>query len=168
MVALVDPTEPTGPARIALLKNDAVWAAMDDKGAVTSFGTIEDCKTLNPNELSDVGVDWTDITWWADAMSKVAPKLSDVLSALKSSTAKDPTTDPNFMKKRKDLIAVLGQVTRHSRAAFAGGWGIAVMETVSQFAAPVTMDISAEGNIQQHYERASSAQPARQGVVNLK
>ena len=161
MVALVDPTEPTGPARIAALKNDAVWATMDNKGAVTSFGTIEGLQKLNPNELSDVGVDWIDITWWADAMSKVAPKLSDVLSALKSSTAKDPTTDPNFMKKRKELIAVLGQVTRHSRAAFAGGWGIAVMETVSRFAAPVTMDISAEGNIQQHYQSGSSLPPGK-------
>ncbi len=92
-------------------------------------------------------------------MSKVAPKLSDVLSALKNSTAKDPTTDPNFMKKRKDLIAVLGQVTRHSRASFAGGWGIAVMEAVSQFAAPVTMDISAEGNIQQHYQSGPPLPP---------
>ncbi len=159
MVALVDPTEPTGPARIAVLKNDAIWAAMDDKGAVTSFGTIDGLQRLSPNELSDVGVDWTDITWWADAMSKVAPKLSDVLSALKNSTAKDPTTDPNFMKKRKDLTAVLGQVTRHSRASFAGGWGIAVMETVSQFAAPVTMDISAEGNIQQHYQSGAALPP---------
>ncbi len=133
---------------------------MDEKGAVGAFNTIDNLKTLGPNELADVGVDWTDITWWADAMSKVAPKLSAVLSALKSTTAADPTTDKNFMKKRKDLEAVLGQVTRNSRAAFAGGWGVAVMETVSQFAAPVTMDISADGNIKQHYESASSAQPA--------
>ena len=89
-------------------------------------------------------------------MTKVAPKLSAVLSALKSSTAKDPTTDPNFMKKRKDLQSVLGQVTRNSRAAFAGGWGIAVMEAVCQFAAPVTMDINADGNIKQHYTSANA------------
>ena len=151
MVSLIDPTEPTGPARISVLQNDALWAAMDEKGNVNAFGSIAGLQDLSPNELSDVGVDWTDITWWADAMSKVAPKLSDVLLALKSSTAKDATTDPNFMKKRKDLEAVIGQVTRHSRAAFAGGWGIAVMEAVSHFAAPVAMDITADGNIKQHY-----------------
>jgi len=157
MIALIDPSEPTGPARISVLQNEAIWAAMDNSGNVNAFGSIAGLQKLGPNELSDAGVDWTDITWWADAMTKVAPKLSDVLSALKSSTAKDPTTDPNFMKKRKDLEAVIGQVTRHSRAAFAGGWGIAVMEAVSQFAAPVTMDISADGNIKQHYESVKSA-----------
>ena len=160
LAALIDPAGPNGPARIRILRDDAAWAAMDEKGAVGAFNTIDNLKTLGPNELADVGVDWTDITWWADAMSKVAPKLSAVLSALKSTTAADPTTDKNFMKKRKDLEAVLGQVTRNSRAAFAGGWGVAVMETVSQFAAPVTMDISADGNLKQHYESASSAQPA--------
>ncbi len=157
LVALINPSEPTGSARIRVLQNDAVWTAMDETGAVTAFGTIAGLSKLSPNELSDVGVDWTDITWWADAMSKVAPKLSAVLSAMKSSTVKDPTTDPNFMRKRKELEAVLGQVTRNSRAAFAGGWGIAVMEAVCQFAAPVTMDISADGNIKQHYASMSPA-----------
>ncbi len=51
MVALVDPTEPTGPARIAVLKNDAIWAAMDDKGAVTSFGTIDGLQRLKPERV---------------------------------------------------------------------------------------------------------------------
>jgi hypothetical protein len=158
-----DPEAPTGRARLNALQNNAIWSAMNDKGAVTAFNTIEGLQKLSANELSDVGTDWMDITWWADAMTKVAPKLSAVLSALKSSTAKDPTADPNFMKTRRDLQAVLGQVTRHSRAAFAGGWGIAVMEAVCEFAAPVTMDISADGNIKQHYTSASpaSAHPAK-------
>ncbi len=154
LAALIDPSEPTGPARIRILQDQTAWAAMDSTGAVSAFKTIAGLSMLSPNELSDVGVDWTDITWWADAMTKVAPKLSAVLSVLKSSTANDPATDPNFMKKRKDLEAVLGQVTRNSRAAFAGGWGIAVMENVCQFAAPVTMDISADG-IKKHYASAS-------------
>ena len=158
LAALIDPSEPTGHARIGVLQDQTTWTAMDNTGAVSAFGTIAGLSKLSPNELSDVGADWTDITWWADAMSNVAPKLSAVLSALKSSTAKDPTTDPNFMRARKDLEAVLGQVTRHSRAAFAGGWGIAVMEAVCQFAAPVTMDISADDNIKQHY--ASASQPS--------
>jgi hypothetical protein len=160
MAEFIDPNDqgdPTGRARLSVLQNDAIWAAMNDKGAVAGFNTIDGLQKLSANELSDVGADWTDITWWADAMTKVAPKLSAVLSALKSSTAKDPTTDPNFMKKRKDLQAVLGQVTRNSRAAFAGGWGIAVMETVCQFAAPMTMDINADGSIKQHYTSGSAA-----------
>ena len=153
MAALIDPIEPTGPARIRALQNDAIWAAMDDTGNVNAFGRINGLQKFSPNELSDVGVDWVDITWWADAMTKVAPRLSDVLTALKSSTARDPATDPNFMKKRADLAAVIGQVTRHSRAAFAGGWGIAVMDTLCQFAASLTMDISADG-VKQHYQSA--------------
>lgn len=160
MAEFIDPNDqggPTGPARLRALQNDAIWAAMDDRGAVTTFNTIEGLQKCSANELSDIGADWTDITWWADAMTNVAPKLSAVLYALKSSTAKDPTTDLNFMKKRKDLQSVLGQVTRNSRAAFAGGWGIAVMETVCEFTAPVTMDLNADGNIKQHYTSASAA-----------
>jgi len=160
MAELIDPNDmgnPTSRARLSALQNDAIWAAMNDKGVVTAFNTIEGLQKCSANELGDIGADWTDITWWADAMTKVAPKLSSVLSARKSSTAKDPTTDPNFMKTRKDLQAVLGQVTRHSRAAFAGGWGTAVMEAVCQFAAPATMDIGADGSIKQHYTSASAA-----------
>ncbi len=152
-----DPNDPTARARLNALQDDGIWAAMDSTGNVNAFGSIGGLQKLSPNELSDVSVDWTDITWWADAMTNVAPKLSTVLSALKNSTAKDPTTDPSFMKKRADLAAVIGQVTRHSRAAFAGGWGIAVMETLCQFTAPVTMDISADVNIKQHYENAASS-----------
>ena len=152
MAQLIDPDSPNGSDRIRILRDDPTWAAMDDKGAVGAFNTIDGLRNLNPNALADVGADWTDITWWADAMSKVAPKLSAVLSALKSTTAADPTTDRKFMKARKNLEAAIGQVTRNSRAAFAGGWGVAVMETVCGFATPVTMDINADGNIAKHYQ----------------
>jgi len=152
MASLINQDSPTGPARIRTLQDDAVWAAMDDTGAVGAFNTIEGLKHLSPNELADVGVDWTDITWWVDAMSKIAPRLNAVLIALHSTTASDPTTDRKFMKARKALEGAIGQVTRNSRAAFAGGWGVAVMETVCGFAAPVTMDINADGNIAKHYQ----------------
>jgi hypothetical protein len=152
LAALIDPESPNGSDRIRILKDDATWAAMDDKGAVATFNTIDGLKNLNPNALAVVGSDWTDVTWWADAMSKVTPKLSLVLSALKATTAADPTADRKFMKARRNLEAAIGQVTRNSRAAFAGGWGVAVMETVCQFAAPLTMDITADNNIVKHYQ----------------
>jgi hypothetical protein len=152
MLAFTDPSAPNATALISVLKDDALWAAMDAQGAVSTFGTIDGLRRLNPNELAYVGSAWTDITWWADAMSKVAPKLVDVLNALQQSTAPDFSKDRKFMAARNALAGVLGQVTRNSRAAFAGGWGVAVMEQLSGFAAPTTLDIIADGGINQHYE----------------
>ena len=157
MVGFIDPTDPTGPARIKALQNNDVWSAMDQTGSVNAFNTIEGLKHLSPNELADVGADWSDIAWWAGAMSKVAPKLTDLLAALQQSTAADFSQDPKFMAARDALAGVLGQVARKSRAAFAGGWGVAVMEEVSGFAAPATLDISADGGIKQHYESPKPA-----------
>ncbi len=74
MAAFIDPNDPTGPARIAVLNDDSVWSAMDQTGAVSAFGTIPGLKRLSPNELADVASAWVDITWWADAMTKVAPE----------------------------------------------------------------------------------------------
>ncbi|MDR3748056.1 MAG: hypothetical protein P4M04_07885 [Acidobacteriota bacterium] len=157
MIAFIDPSDATGPARIRVLNDDATWNAMDQTGAVASFGALDGLKHLSPNELADVGVDWSDIRWWADAMVKVAPKLSDMLAALEQSKNPDPSKDRKFMAARAALAGMLGQVTRHSRAAFAGGWGIAVMEQVSGFAAPASLDIAADGGIKQHYESGSQA-----------
>ena len=161
MLCFVDPSDPSGPARIRVLKDDALWTAMDNTDAVAEFGTIPGLSKLGANELADVGADWSDVTWWAGAMSKVAPKLRDMLAALEQSTTKDPTADQNFMKKRDKLASVLGKVAQNARAAFAGGWGIAVMEAVSGFAAPVTLDISADGNIKQHYASPQAIPPSR-------
>ena len=161
MAALIDPADPTGPARIKVLKDDAIWSAMDETGAVGSFGHIPGLRHLQPNELADVGTDWVGIRWWANAMANVAPKLKDVLAALEPTTAQDPTTDPNFMKRRAALASVLGQVARRSHAAFAGGWGVAVMAAVSEFTAPLTMDICADGKISAHYESTNSAAPPK-------
>ncbi|MGH9695840.1 MAG: hypothetical protein ACRD5Z_16935, partial [Bryobacteraceae bacterium] len=57
------------------------------------------------------------------------------------STVADPTTDPEFMKKREALAHVLGAVARHTRAAFAEGWGLAVMAALSSGAAKISMDV---------------------------
>jgi hypothetical protein len=157
MVGFIDSTDPTGPARIKALQNNDVWSAMDQAGSVNAFNTIDGLKHLSPNELADVGTDWSDIAWWAGAMSKVAPRLTDLLLALQQSTAADFSKDPKFMAARDALAGVLGQVARKSRAAFAGGWGVAVMEEVSGFAAPATLDISADGGIKQHYESPKPA-----------
>ena len=104
-----DPNDATARARLNALQDDGIWAAMDSTGNVNAFGSIGGLQKLSPNELSDVSVDWTDITWWADAMTNVAPKLGAVLSALKNSTANDPTTDPSFMKKRAGLRLLSGK-----------------------------------------------------------
>jgi hypothetical protein len=60
------------------------------------------------------------------------------------------------MKKRKALADALADVARNSRAAFAEGWGLAVMFALSGKRAVAQMDLSA-GALQQHHE---SKQPA--------
>ena len=84
-------------------------------------------------------------------MLEVAPKLSDMLAAVERSTAADPTTDLEFMKKREALAHVLGAVARNTRSAFAEGWGLAVMAALSDGAAKVSMDIGWNSQTR-HYE----------------
>jgi hypothetical protein len=84
-------------------------------------------------------------------MLDVAPKLSDLLSAVERSTETDPTTDPDFLKKREALSDVLGAVARRTRAAFAEGWGLAVMATLSNGMARVSMNIGWNSQMR-HYQ----------------
>jgi hypothetical protein len=161
LASLIDTNNSIGATRVRILHDNVAWKAMDDIGAVMSFGTIPELRTLSTNELADVGVDWTDIRWWAEAMSRVAPKLRDLLIWLDAFRGADPTTDRAFMKKRAALAGAIGHVARNSKASFAGGWGVAVMETVSGFAAPVTMELSADGKIGGHFESTKPALVAK-------
>jgi hypothetical protein len=141
MAALIEPSDPGSTSRLLALSSNPVWNAMDEIGNSASFRQIPEINHLNVNELAVIAADWIDIRWWADAMLEVAPKLSDMLVAVEHSTAVDPTTDPEFMKRREALAHVLGAVARNTRSAFAGGWGLAVMAAVSGGAAKVSLDI---------------------------
>jgi hypothetical protein len=141
MLALIGPGDPGTTARVLALSSNPVWNAMDQLGATASFRQIPELSHLGMNELAVIAADWIDVRWWADAMLEVAPKLSDMLTAVAQSTAADPTTDHEFLKKREALAHVLGAVARNTRSAFAEGWGLAVMAALSGGAAKISMDI---------------------------
>lgn len=161
VAALIDPAEPTSAARLSALNNDTIWAAMDDLGVVTNFATIPYLQHCTTNEIADIGTDWTDVTWWVDSMVRVGPALAQLLKVTGQSKAADPTTDPQFMSAQSKLAQVLGQVGKNAHAAFAGGWGVAVMNAVSSNRAALDMTVTAHEMPATHYTRPSSiSQPA--------
>ena len=167
VVRIVNPFPPGGSveitARILALSSNPVWNAMNELGATASFGQIPELSHFNVNELAVIAADWIDVRWWADAMLEVAPKLSEMLAAVERSTVADPTTDPEFMKKREALAHVLGAVSRTTRSAFAEGWGLAVMATLSNGAAKLSMDIGWNSQTRHYQNRQALSAGAQQG-----
>ena len=109
---------------------------MGETGNPAAFKTIDGLRSLNATELGAVTADWIDIRWWANAMLRVAPQLSQVLEAIESSPAADPTTDTAFMRQRKALEDILSDVGKNTRSAFGDGWGLLVMFNLSNGARP--------------------------------
>lgn len=161
--ALIDPGEPSGQARLSALNNDSIWAKLDETGNTAAFGDITGLNTYRQPEIQAIAADWIDITWWSDAMVKVAPKLSDVLAAVEVSTNPDPSANEDLMKKRQALADVLGAVGRRSQSAFGDGWGLAVLFALSAGAPNVSVDY-AWGGKAQHVESAKQVQPVRAAV----
>lgn len=116
LIELLDGSDPMDAQRIAALKNDAVWQAMNQEGAIDKFGEIPELSALPPTLIQDVGGNWLDIVTWAKAVSQVGPALRNVLDA----------NGPEVAAKRKALANTLAGVAKNSRAAYAGGWGLAV------------------------------------------
>ncbi len=160
MISLIDSTRPQGKIRIDTLRNDALWSEMDKNGNIGAFQKmIPALGRLNIADFQAVSGDWADITWWADSMVQVAAKLRDLLATIDPSTAPDPT-DPNFKKKRKALEDKLLDVAQHARAAFADGWGLAVMSAISEGAGAVNMEIAWNSSGKEQYSL-----PARLGAA---
>jgi hypothetical protein len=156
-IALLDPSETNAGARIAVLKDDKLWVAMGETGNVNAFKTIEGLRGLNDTALGAVSADWVDIRWWANAMLKVAPQLSQTLHAIELSTAPDPTTDAAFMKQRKGLEDILADVGKNTRSAFGDGWGLLVMFNLSNGAAALEMDLGWNGTLEHYVSGAKVA-----------
>jgi hypothetical protein len=152
MLGLLDPAETGNAARIRILASDAAWSAMDDDGNPFNFDKIRDLRGLSATELGAVSADWVGITWWANTISKVAPLLACTLTALDGTSAKDPTTDPEFTKEHKKLAAILGAVARETKSAFVNTWGPAVISALSGYRGTAQMDVAWDSNIQ-HFER---------------
>jgi hypothetical protein len=144
MQALIDADDPAAGTRLRILADDETWRAMDQTGNTAQFRFIPALSRLGVTDRSAVETDWVDIAWWADSMEQIAPRLSGMIQAIGASNG-DPADNPEFMKKRANLAEALGAVTRNTRAAFVGGWGLAVMFALSGGAAEVEMDIAWDG-----------------------
>ncbi len=129
--SLLDRTNPADDKRWRILNNANAWAQMDNQ----QF----------PHDSPASYSDWYDITFWAEAVSKVAPLLKDALQAVDQMTAPDPSADSNFMKKRAALANALAAVTRNSHAAFEVGWPISVMCALSGFGEQLTFEAAWDG-----------------------
>jgi len=154
MIALLDPGDPAGPERLAALQNDAIWNAMDVNGNVAAFKTIPELSQLSVTTLGDVGVDWTAISWWADAMSKTALKLKDLLAFLETIPGDDFSHNPEFIAKTNAFQNMLGSFVKNTHDDFVNGWGIAVVFALAGSASQRELDISWD-HVLKHYQSNS-------------
>ncbi|HUZ95493.1 MAG TPA: hypothetical protein VMU57_11320 [Edaphobacter sp.] len=154
MIALLDPGDTAGPERLAALQNDAIWNAMDVNGNVAAFKTIPELSQLSVTTLGDVGVDWTAISWWADAMSKTALKLKDLLAFLETIPGDDFSHNPEFIAKTNAFQNMLGSFVKNTHDDFVNGWGIAVVFALAGSASQREMDISWD-HVLKHYQSNS-------------
>jgi len=154
MIALLDPGDPAGPERLAALQNDSVWNAMDVNGNVAAFKTIPGLSQLSVTALGAVGVDWTAISWWADAMSKTALKLKDLLAFLETIPGDDFSHNPEFIAKTNAFQNILGNFVKKTHAEFVNGWGMAVVFALAGSGSQRDMDISWD-HVLKHYHSNS-------------
>jgi hypothetical protein len=127
---------------------------MDSNGNPSNFGTISSLRGLGANALADVGVDWTGIRWWSDTVSKVAPAIVSSLAALEKRSANDPSSDPDFMKRRAKLGEILEAAARDTKSSFVNAWGPAVIFALTGKHGVIQMNIAWDGN-SQHVEISS-------------
>ncbi len=151
MCLLLNPSDPTDAVRLNVLQDNSAWAQMDEIGNIAAFSGIPELSALNSTELGAVCADWISIVWWAQALTKIAPALSETTLALSQAPAGNPSQDVEFMQARTKLTNVLGDVTRNTSAAFVHGWGMAVMFALSGRRGSAKMDL-AWNSKSLHYE----------------
>lgn len=142
MCMLLNPSDSTDAIRLVVLRNDDAWTQMDAIGNTAAFHTIPYLSHLSTTQLSAIAADWVSIVWWAESVTKVAPAITDALTALVSAPQTNPTQDAGFMKARARLSQVLGAVTRKTDAAFVHGWGAAVLFALSGRHGSAQMDFT--------------------------
>ena len=159
MASLINPAAPGGPTRIRILASDAAWKQMDSAGAVASFGTLDELRGLNANELADAGADWVDVRWWSDSMLAVGRALADVFTAIEAAGSAPPDQNQGFMAARQRASKALADASKKTHAAFCGGWGFAVMNQLAGGAAALTVELMWDSNAR-HYSKPAAAQAA--------
>jgi hypothetical protein len=154
MIALIDAGDQSAAQRLTALRSDTIWNEMDSKGAAGTFNQIPELSRFSQIDLGNIAADWTAIRWWADSMLQVAPKLADLLTQLASIPAADYSTNPGFLAETKEFQKLLGGFVQNTHAAFADGWGMAVVFALAGSGSARTMDIVWTGNTK-HYESNS-------------
>jgi hypothetical protein len=116
LASLLDPLDPVDQKRIQHLMDPNLWAQMDD----------------NPAQIQPpFSADWFDVTEWAEAVAKVAPLLTDIITYAKTVHG-DPTADDAFMRKRRKLALAINSTLHNTRAAFDHAFPICVMASLAE------------------------------------
>ncbi|MGA7413708.1 MAG: hypothetical protein WBW33_24755 [Bryobacteraceae bacterium] len=115
LVKLLDPQDPADLARIQVLMDPHGWDGMEFNN--TSLKGAE-------------AVDWFDIMEWAGSVADAGSSLADTISYAKTVTG-DPTADPTFMKKRRNLALVIDAATHNAHGAFDPAFGMCLTATLA-------------------------------------
>jgi hypothetical protein len=116
LVKLLDPQDLTDLARrIQVLMDPHGWDEME----------------FNNNSLQGAErVDWFDITEWAGSVADAGSSLADAISYAKTVVG-DPTADPTFMKKRRNLALAIDAATHDAHGAFDPAYGMCLTSTLA-------------------------------------
>jgi hypothetical protein len=154
-IALLDPTASTSIQRRTAIGNDDIWKAMNDTGDVASFRFLPGLAKLPAPALAAISADFLDIRWWRDALQKLTPRLTALLTSIDQSKSSNPLTDAAFITAHHALENALANLTSQTHSAFGDGWPLAVMYRLAASAngaAPsVQMDIGWNENFE-HYQ----------------
>jgi hypothetical protein len=114
-VKLLDPTDPADLARIHVLVDPHGWDGM----------------AFNNNSLQGAELaDWFDIMEWAGSVADAGSALADAISYGKKVKG-DPTADPTFETKRKNVALAVDAATHNAHGAFDPAFGMCVTATLA-------------------------------------
>ncbi len=114
-------------ARLAPATDDALWAAMKDKGQPafpSMFANVPD------TVVGAIRADYTAIRWWSDAMASTAQTLAKQRAWFAQRPGASPD-DPQFRKLRDALASDLEQVAANTHDEFGKPWGLIAMNLLS-------------------------------------
>ncbi len=140
--ALIDEDDSAGKVRRGILANDTVWSEMDRTGNMNMFASIPELSRFPPSLIGAIAGDWSTVRWWVNAVSRLGPKLVQVLNAADQITGPDPTANSQLTKSRQELLSDLLAVSQASHAPFAEGWGMAVLYALAQRKPKRSMEFS--------------------------
>jgi hypothetical protein len=155
MAALIPECEGSGKARRTALTSDAIWHAMAVNGNMGAFSTLPEFRSFQRAEIGAISADWSDITWWAEAMESTGEKLKEVLAVVRK-TPGDISKNNAFMSAREKLADALKKAANRSKAAFTDGWGLAVLFALGNGFADAQMELSSDGR-QEHFANRQKA-----------